>query len=126
MLEDDVIGPLYRTIAGRPPIAEHDALGPRGYRHLKHFLTGPGAFSVSKINQIVSLFVTILWLPMIGMVIWPLNPAVSIDVFEVIVLGLAGITCILIVASGGSDSIDFTFYVSQRESQFAGKTSKDK
>jgi len=117
MLEDDIIGPLYKTVAGRPPIAEHVALGPTGRRLLKHWLTGPSSFSVSKINQIVSLFVTALWVPMIYVTLAPFRLAASVDWFAVTVLGLAVIACTLVVTLGRSDSIDYSFWVSQRVSR---------
>src|ERR1017187_1584406 len=55
MLEDGVAGPLYKIILERP-----EAAGLR--QHAVGFITGPSALSVSKINQIISLFVTVLWL----------------------------------------------------------------
>ncbi|HWR03695.1 MAG TPA: hypothetical protein VN419_06720 [Humidesulfovibrio sp.] len=54
MLEDDVIGPLYKTVMKRPPartVAECLSL----------FFLGPGEFSVSKINQLISFSVFIFW-----------------------------------------------------------------
>jgi hypothetical protein len=51
MLEDDVIGPLYKAILHRPKI-----------KHLTDFVAGPKAISVSKINLIVSLFTVFVWL----------------------------------------------------------------
>jgi hypothetical protein len=55
MLEDGPVGPLYKTVLKRPK-----AEG-KTYR-LETSITGPAPYSVSKINQIISLFVTILWL----------------------------------------------------------------
>jgi hypothetical protein len=54
ILEDDVIGPLYKTVSKRPRATDVvDRIG--------DFLTGPRDYSVSKINQLVSLFVTAVW-----------------------------------------------------------------
>ena len=123
MLEDDIIGPLYKTVAGRPPITEHVALGPTSLRLLKHSLTGPSSFSVSKINQIVSLFVTALWVPMIYLTLPPFRLASSIDWFDVTVLGLALLACALVLIFGRSDSIDYSFLVRQRASRIVQGTS---
>jgi len=54
LLEDDIIGPLYKIVLTRPE--------PSKKKWLKRFVVGPGPFSVSKINQIISLFVIVLWL----------------------------------------------------------------
>lgn len=52
MLEDDVIGPLYKTTLERP---NGDGLAER-------LITGPAKLSVSKINQWVSFFTILVWL----------------------------------------------------------------
>jgi len=54
MLEDDVTGPLYKTLLYRP-----DASGV--WARVERFLTGPAFISVSKINQWVSLFTLCIW-----------------------------------------------------------------
>ena len=51
MLEDNVTGPLYKTV-----IVEDNSTSV-----LRTILTGAGDFSVSKVNIIVSLFVVTLW-----------------------------------------------------------------
>ena len=55
MLEDQVIGPLYKVILSR---GQPKKLG----EWIVHLLTGPSPISVSKINQLISLFVTFMWL----------------------------------------------------------------
>jgi hypothetical protein len=54
MLEDGIIGPLYKTVLIHQ---EPSSICKR----CKKFIVGPGEFSVSKINQLTSFFVTILW-----------------------------------------------------------------
>lgn len=56
MLEDNTIGPLFKTILARYPVEESKD------ENFKSFLIGPGDYSVSKINQIVSLYVFVIWL----------------------------------------------------------------
>jgi hypothetical protein len=65
VLEDDVIGPLYKTIAEPASI---------GGNPLKRLATGSGPYSVSKINQIISLFVVFIWL----LLIWHALPPFGI------------------------------------------------
>lgn len=50
MLEDNVIGPLYKTV-----LVEKKEKG------LKSFLTSADEFSVSKINQLLSFFLVVIW-----------------------------------------------------------------
>ncbi|GHT90246.1 hypothetical protein AGMMS49545_03200 [Betaproteobacteria bacterium] len=57
MLEDSITGPLYKTVMHR-----RDA-----NKFLEKYVTGPKAISVSKVNQLVSLFTIILW---IGLLIY--------------------------------------------------------
>src|SRR5579884_3276706 len=58
MLEDEFTGPLYKVVMKRPR--------PRRLKIISEFLIGPAAYSVSKINQIISIFVTGLW----GILLW--------------------------------------------------------
>jgi hypothetical protein len=55
MLEDEVIGPLYKVILSRGK--------PNGIKEWSlHLLTGPSPISVSKINHLISVFVTLMWI----------------------------------------------------------------
>lgn len=54
LLEDDVTGPLYKVVLSRN--------APAGVREkLVHLVTGPSPISVSKVNQLISLYVFLLW-----------------------------------------------------------------
>ena len=55
LLEDSKIGPLYKVILKRP---EEKAPA----KWLEDRITGPAPYSVSKINQIISLYISIVWL----------------------------------------------------------------
>lgn len=59
MLEDGITGPLYKTVLHRP---EKAGL-------LSRAIEGPAPFSVSQINQWVSLFTLAVWLPLIANVL---------------------------------------------------------
>jgi len=68
MLEDPVNGPLYKVVLSRGR--------PKGGREwFVHLLTGPSFISVSKINQLISLFVTFMW---VGLLIYSL-PTFALD-----------------------------------------------
>lgn len=54
LLEDDTIGPLFKTLLTR-----NDEMSCGDW--VKNVITGPQALSVSKINQLISLFVFVLW-----------------------------------------------------------------
>jgi hypothetical protein len=86
ILEDDIIGPLYKTVSKRPRATGMvDRIG--------DFLTGPRDYSVSKINQLVSLFVTGVW----GLLIWNALPHIDtkarLDWFIVIIIFLGITAC---------------------------------
>ena len=54
MLEDKIDGPLYKVVISRPDPEDR-------WEWVSRLLTGPKKFSVSKINQLISLFVTLMW-----------------------------------------------------------------
>jgi hypothetical protein len=116
MLEDEFIGPLHKTVAGRPPLKAQNQLGPPPLRLLRHLMTGPSSFSVSKINQLVSIFVMLLWIPLLWLVAGPVRPNPQLDVFKLGVILLAAAFCALIVGWGRSDRTDYSFVVTQRTS----------
>jgi hypothetical protein len=64
MLEDKIQGPLYKVVLSRN--------NPKGVsQHVLHLLTGPSPISVSKVNQLISLFITAMW---VGLLIYSLPP----------------------------------------------------
>jgi len=88
MLEGDVIGPLYKV-----KLTRNDPEGVMD--NLKHFVTGPSPISVSKINQIVSLYVSILWLFLIYYSLPEYLPGGEINWFYVSFIAFSAFTCIL-------------------------------
>src|ERR1039458_6808242 len=62
MLEDEIIGPLYKTLLYRP-----DAKKLR--EKMERLLIGPAFISVSKINQWVSIFTLCIWMVLISHVL---------------------------------------------------------
>ncbi|WP_340278682.1 hypothetical protein [Pantoea agglomerans] len=56
LLEDEITGPLYKTLLERP-----------GHENLaEKFITGPMSISVSKVNQWVCFFILLIWVLLIS------------------------------------------------------------
>ena len=95
MLEDPVNGPLYKVVLsrGRPKGATEWA---------EHLLTGPSPISVSKINQLISLFVTLMWC---GLLLYSL-PTFScerpLNWFYIGMISFAGLACLGFITVGRS------------------------
>lgn len=93
MLEDSVQGPLYKVVLSRRR--------PSGRREwFVHILTGPSAFSVSKINQLISLFVTLMWAGLLWYSLPPFDSHESINRYYVGIIALAGLVCLGFVTLG--------------------------
>lgn len=90
LLEDQVFGPLYKTIAE----------GVSG----SNPLTAPAQYSVSKINQMLSLFVAAVWLILFASSLLPLSTSLPIDWLKafLVLLTASAIGCLL--AWGRSDN----------------------
>ena len=87
MLEDKECGPIYKVVLTRS--------NPKGFdEHLQHILNGPSAISVSKVNQTISLYVTILWFFLLfySLPIFDLNAPVNWS--YVFLIGLTALTCL--------------------------------
>jgi len=93
MLEDHIQGPLYKVILSR-------GLPKGSSEWAVHLLTGPSPISVSKINQIISLFITLMW---VGLLIYSLPPfrcVYPINWYYVVLIGLTAIVCAGFVTVG--------------------------
>lgn len=58
LLENDIMGPLYKTVLSSEP-------------HRFWNASGPYPYSPSKLNQILSLFVTVIWTCLVGSCVYP-------------------------------------------------------
>lgn len=92
LLENDVIGPLFKTVLRRPAPALFA-------QACKEAIAGPASFSVSAINQIVSLFVAYMWLFLFGRALPTFVPHWEYAV-PATLGGLALITCATFVWAG--------------------------
>lgn len=93
MLEDQVIGPLYKVILSRGR--------PKGLGEwVVHLLTGPSPISVSKINQLISLFVTLMWLGLLLYSLPPFSCERSVNWYYVGIITFTTLACIGFITIG--------------------------
>ncbi|MCA2016061.1 hypothetical protein LDJ79_08060 [Vibrio tritonius] len=87
MLEDSISGPLYKVILTRGV--------PKGVNeNIRHVLTGPSALSVSKINQLISVYVSILWVFLIVYSLPPFDIHADLNWFYIFMILLSVLCCI--------------------------------
>lgn len=72
LLEDMTLGPLYKIVA-------------EPFNKNRNFLTAPGQFSVSKINQMLSVFVSLIWFILYIKALCPISPSLPPDYFKIAV-----------------------------------------
>lgn len=107
MLEDDVNGPLYKTVMKRPPA--------HGWDIIKSFVTGPGPYSVSRINQIISLFVTVVWVLLLLRVVLPVSFKRHAGREYLFILGLTALTCLAIAVLGRTSEGNYHHLATKRK-----------
>ncbi|MBL5859755.1 hypothetical protein JBO49_03890 [Serratia fonticola] len=61
LMEDEVTGPLYKTILERPTSNDLESKGLMKEPLTERLITGPSSISVSKINQWVAFYILIIW-----------------------------------------------------------------
>jgi len=105
ILEDNVTGPLYKTILGRP----------EGDGFFERHVTGPGNISVSKTNQIVSLFTLCIWFLLAFFSLEKFGFAYPISIKHLVVGILTLIFCILILYKGRTYHGDHSHIANQRK-----------
>lgn len=112
-LEDEINGPIYKTVLTRP---EPKGLLPR----LERVLTGPGPYSVSKINQLISLYICLFW----ALLLWRSLPKFrSTAPFSwpyAVILGLSALLILLMAVLGRTHVGDHTHVASRRRTTLEG------
>jgi hypothetical protein len=119
MLEDQVTGPLYKTILRRPSEDERasgDERPPLDVFFERH-VTGPNEISVSKTNQIVNLFVLCIWLALAYITLDVVGFEYPLSVKHVAIGCMTLFFCVLIVWKGKTYSGDHTHIACQRTTQ---------
>ena len=95
LLEDMTLGPLYKVITVS---ADNIAGNP---------FNSPGQFSVSKINQILSVYVSIIWILLFAKSLHPISKGLPPDFYKIAVLVLT-IVCLLLLYKLGKSSNQFS------------------
>ncbi|RLJ19039.1 hypothetical protein DJ030_09995 [bacterium endosymbiont of Escarpia laminata] len=97
LLENEVTGPLYKTLLERPV---HD-------NFYEEYVTGPLSVSVSKINQWVSVFVIFIWLSLGVYSAYKTISKLSINFGEWLIIGshivviiATGVICYMMIQRG--------------------------
>jgi hypothetical protein len=101
LLEDDVTGPLYKVVLTRP---KESKWIPRA----KDFLTGPGSFSVSKINQLISLYLCAIWTVLLHYALPPIRRSAEPNWYYVASIVLGVLACIAIWGLGRSHDKNYS------------------
>lgn len=95
VLEDKVTGPLYKIVMSRNTTRKLS-------EKAVHLVTGPSSISVSKVNQIISLYVFILWVCLLVYSLPAFDLEKPIDWFYVVLLSLSIASCVLFLWLGRS------------------------
>lgn len=116
MLEDETTGPLYKTVLSRNrETLEKD--------RLSHILTGANEISVSKINQIVSVYIFVLWWFLLGYSLWPIHPKYAPNYFYILLVSVTIIFCGLLWQKGKRYKGSYINYAEKRTSKILPKES---
>ena len=103
-IEDKVTGPLYKSV-----VARKDADG-----WLRRLLVGSSSISVSKINQLTSVYVTLVWVGLLGYSLQPMDRSWSIHWEYAALTGLTLLACFLFVAVGKTGRRGYLYITSTR------------
>lgn len=93
MLEDAIHGPLYKVVLtrGRPKgISEY----------FVHLVTGPSPLSVSKINQLISLFVTATWVGLLLYTLPPISLESPVNWYYFGIITMSSLSCLAFLTLG--------------------------
>lgn len=103
LLEDITLGPLYKVVA---VTADNSDGNP---------LTSPAQFSVSKINQILSVFVSAVWLLLFVKAYLPISTDLAPDLYKIAVFSMVVVFLFLLYRLGKSSNQFATSGLHERE-----------
>jgi hypothetical protein len=109
-LEDGVTGPLYKVVLSR------NQTGSVKDKAVS-ILTGPSQLSVSKINQLISLYVSILWCALLVYSLPGFELSKPVNGFYVLLVSLSFGTCLLFLILGKSYSGGYYHTATLRKSR---------
>jgi len=92
MLEDKVTGPLYKVVLSRSNEDQNI---------IKNFIIGPKKISVSKINQLISLYISIIWGFLLVYALPDFSTEKTIDWFYVTIIGFSLLACYSFIGTLG-------------------------
>lgn len=93
MLEDKVQGPLYKVVLSRRK--------PKGMKEWAlHLLTGPSPISVSKVNQLIGLYITALWVGLLFYSLPSFAKTLPINWYYVGITVMTIVLCVLFATVG--------------------------
>jgi hypothetical protein len=110
VLEDSVTGPLYKVVLSRSGTV-------RNKDKIINLFTGPSALSVSKINQLISLYITVLWCGLLFYSLPTFSLEATINWFYVFFVALSFVTCIFFVTLSRSYSGGYYHTATLRKSR---------
>ena len=120
MLEDKVNGPLYKVVTRRSRPSKSAGLSFRSLKEwFSHSLTGSSEISVSKINQLISLYVTLMWLGLLCYSLPPLRFDASIDWRYVGFIALTMVTCTWFFTRGKTSKGNYSASSTKRSADLA-------
>ena len=99
LLEDEIFGPLYKTLTKRPRGDVAQGVCEKTKAKLDNIFVAPKAYSVSKINQLVSAFVALIWC---GLFIKTLLSNLDFDIYRLILVCATIFFCGLFYVLGKS------------------------
>ena len=109
LLEDSVVGPLFKTVLRRRPA--------KGIKELTvNAVTGPWSVSVSGVNQIISLYVFGLWVSLLSKSLHPFVLSASFNWEHVALVSGTCIACVFFVTVGRSFKGSHEHTADQRQS----------
>jgi len=115
VLEDEVIGPLYKMVLSRNASTKKE-------HKLVNLFTGPSALSVSKINQIISLYITVLWVLLLWYSLPSFSYEATVNWFYISVITISIVTCGLFVTLSRSYSGGYYHTATLRKSRVKPKS----
>lgn len=114
LLEDDINGPLYKVVLSREkPKTMHGKI--------RVILTGPADWSVSKINLLISIYVTLFWVFLLARELLPFDSGLSINWQYVISVVLTLGFCVLFVTLGASQDQPYNHVATKRATRIISK-----
>jgi hypothetical protein len=113
LLEDAVTGPLYKTVLRRPRANAFEWIG--------RVFNGPAAFSVSKINQLISIYITAIWVLLLVHALPPISRAVPASRLYIACVSLSSVACVLIATLGRTHDKDYDSEATMRRAKLRSK-----